>query len=108
MTVTPPDPDYRTRCRDSFARQTVMSTIGATLTHLEPGASEIEMPFSAGYAALTVMEADAAILTIEFKVNLLSPGKGERFIFRGKVIKPGRTILIADGQAFAISNGAEN
>ena len=128
-TFTPPDPDWQTRCRDSFARQTIMATMGAQLTHLEPGASEIEMPFNAaftqqhgflhagtiatvldsacGYAALTVMEADAAILTIEFKVNLLSPGKGERFLFRGKVIKPGRTILIADGQAFAITNGAE-
>ena len=125
----PPDPDWESRCRESFARQTVMSTIGAELAGLEPGASEIVMPHNAaftqqhgflhagtiatvldsacGYAALTVMEADAAILTIEFKVNLLSPGKGERFVFRGKVIKPGRTILVGDAQAFAVTAGEE-
>ena len=46
--------------------------------------------------------ADAAVLTIEFKVNLLAPGKGDRFLFRGAVTKPGRTIIVADGQAYAI------
>ncbi len=129
-TATPTDPDYEARCRASFARQAVMGTLGAELTSITPGAAQIDMPFNAaftqqhgflhagaistaldsacGYAALSVMPADAAVLTIEFKINLLSPGRGERFIFRGQVTKPGRTILVADGQAFAIdADGAE-
>jgi uncharacterized protein (TIGR00369 family) len=115
--------DFEDRVRHSFARQKAMETIGASLTLVEPGTIEIEMPFSAdltqqhgflhagiisaaldsacGYAAYSVMPSDAAVLTIEFKINLLSPGKGERFLFRGSVTKPGRTIIVADGQAFA-------
>lgn len=53
------------------------------------------------------MPADAAVLTIEFKVNLLSPGKGERFLFRGQVTKPGRTIIVADGRAYAYDGEGE-
>ncbi len=118
-----PAGDFETRVRTSFARQTVMATIGAELTRVNPGEVEIEMPYSAdltqqhgflhagiistaldsacGYAAYSVMPADAAVLTIEFKINLLAPGKGERFLFRGQVTKPGRTIIVADGQAYA-------
>ncbi|MCB1467981.1 MAG: PaaI family thioesterase [Rhizobiaceae bacterium] len=119
-----PSIDYEERVRSSFARQAIMRTIGAELTLVTPGIVEIEMPFSAeltqqhgflhagvisaaldsacGYAAFSLMPADAAVLTIEFKVNLLAPGKGERFLFRGSVTKPGRTIVVADGQAYAI------
>ena len=118
-----PDGDYENRVRTSFARQKVMSTIGAELTRVNPGAVEIEMAFApdltqqhgflhagiistaldsaCGYAAYSVMPADSAVLTIEFKINLLAPGKGERFLFRGSVTKPGRTIVVADGQAYA-------
>jgi len=123
------DPDFETRVRASFARQAVMTTIGAELTHVTPGIVEIELPFSealtqqhgflhagilstaldsaCGYAAYTLMPADAAVLTIEFKVNLLSPGRGERFLFRGSVTKPGRTIIVADGQAYAFGADGE-
>ncbi len=119
-----PDTDYEERVRASFARQNAMATIGARLTLVTPGIVEIEMPFSdaltqqhgflhagvisaaldsaCGYAALSIMPASAAVLTIEFKVNLLAPGKGVRFLFRGSVTKPGRTIVVADGQAYAI------
>lgn len=118
-----PDGDYEERVRESFARQEVMRTIGATLTSVTPGIVEIEMEYSpsltqqhgylhagmistaldsaCGYAAYSLMPEDAAVLTIEFKVNLLSPGKGDRFLFRGSVTKPGRTIIVADGQAYA-------
>ena len=50
-----------------------------------------------------MMPFNAAVLTIEFKVNLLAPGKGDRFLFRGNVTKPGRTIIVADGQAYAFA-----
>lgn len=124
-----PDPDYENRVRKSFARQNAMATIGAELTSVTPGIVEIEMPHSealtqqhgylhagilstaldsaCGYAAFSLMPADAAVLTIEFKVNLLAPGKGERFLFRGSVTKPGRTIIVADGQAYAFSADGE-
>lgn len=121
--------DYDQRVRSSFARQKAMETIGAQLTSVTPGTIEIEMPYSAaltqqhgfihagiistaldsacGYAAYSLMPPEAAVLTIEFKLNMLAPGKGERFLFRGNVTKPGRTIIVADGQAYAFSADGE-
>ena len=124
-----PGTDYEERVRASFARQQAMATLKAELTSVTPGIVEIEMPYSAeltqqhgflhagiisaaldsacGYAAFTLMPENAAVLTIEFKVNLLAPGKGERFLFRGSVTKPGRTIVVADGQAYAFAADGE-
>src|SRR5258708_988796 len=59
------------------------------------------------YAGLTLMPADAAVLTIEFKINLLAPAKGQRFRMEGRVIKPGRTIIVTEGRAYAIDEGRE-
>ena len=119
--------DFRARIRESFEKQAVMRTIGAELTLIEPGTIEIELPFdekltqqhgflhagiistalnTAGtYAAYSVLDPDASILTIEFKVNLMSPGRGERFLFRGEIIKPGNNLIVADGRAYALSDG---
>ena len=124
-----PSVDFEERVRISFARQNVMMTMRAELTSVTPGIVEIEMPFSealtqqhgflhagiisaaldsaCGYAAFSLMPENAAVLTIEFKVNLLAPGKGERFLFRGSVTKPGRTIIVADGQAYAFAADGE-
>ncbi len=118
--------DFRDRIRNSFNRQAAMATIGAELTRVEQGTVEIELPFdekltqqhgflhagiisaaldAAGtYAAYSVIDPDASILTIEFKVNLMSPGRGERFLFRGEVTKPGTTIIVSDGRGYAISS----
>ena len=98
MAAFQPDQDFEARVRDSFARQVVMKTIGCELTQVSAGTIEIEMPFNpslvqqhgflhagiistaldsaCGYAAYSLMPADAAVLTIEFKVNMLAPGKG--------------------------------
>ncbi len=122
-------PNFEERVRKSFARQNVMTTIGAELTLVTPGTVEIEMAYSGaltqqhgflhagiistaldsacGYAAFSMMPENAAVLTIEFKVNLLAPGRGERFLFRGSVTKPGRTIVVADGQAYAFAADGE-
>lgn len=122
-----PDSQFRERVRTSFARQKAMRTIGAELTAVEYGAVEIEMPYSdaftqqhgflhagilstaldsaCGFAAFTIMPEDTAVLTIEFKINLMSPGRGERFLFRGEVTKPGSTIIVSDGRAYAIGDG---
>ncbi len=129
MATMQTDPDYEERVRSSFARQAAMETIGAELTSVTPGTIEIEMPYlqaltqqhgflhagiiataldsACGFAAFTLMPPDAAVLTIEFKINMLSPGRGERFLFRGSVTKPGRTIIVADGQAYAYAPDGE-
>ena len=74
---------------------------------LHAGVISTALDAACGYAAYSLMPPHAAVLTIEFKVNLLAPGKGERFLFRGSVTKPGRTIIVADGQAYGIgSDGA--
>ena len=115
------------RIRDSFARQTMMQTLGARIESIAPGKVALTAPIlpgsrqqqgfahaaltfalgdtAAGYAALSVMPEDAAVLTIEFKINLLSPGRGDRFLFRGEVTKPGNTIIVSDGRAYAIADG---
>lgn len=124
-----PPPDYEERVRASFARQQALATIGAELTLVTPGIVEIEMAYDArlaqqhgflhagvistaldsacGCAAFSLMPENTGVLTIEFKVNLLAPGKGERFLFRGSVTKPGRTITVADGQAYAYGADGE-
>jgi uncharacterized protein (TIGR00369 family) len=120
--MKPADPLFAERTRDSFARQPAMATLGATLHSVAPGTVVIAMPHQAaltqqhgflhagmlataldsacGYAAYTLMPADAAVLTIEFKINLLAPARGPLFRFEGQVIKPGRTITVVDGRAF--------
>lgn len=123
MTPTPRDPDYERRVRASFARQTVMDTIGATLARVAPGEVVLELPFRAdlaqqhgflhagvvttvvdsacGYAALTLMEPGAAVLTVEFKVQLLAPAQGRWFRAIGRVVRAGRTLTVVAGEVRA-------
>jgi uncharacterized protein (TIGR00369 family) len=65
------------------------------------------MDSACGYAAFSLMPADAAVLTVEFKTNLLAPAKGDRFLFRGRVLKPGRTLTVCEGQAFAMTGSSQ-
>jgi len=125
------DATYEQRTRDSFSRQNAMQTLGATLESVTPGRVTIAMAHrdsltqqhgfihagmlaaaldsACGYAAFSLMPADAAVLTIEFKINLLAPARGPRFRFEGVVVKPGRTISVVDGRAlqFEADGGAE-
>jgi uncharacterized protein (TIGR00369 family) len=123
------DKDFEARMRASFERQKVMRTLGVTAERVVPGEVEFAMPFSpdftqqhgflhagivatvldsaCGYAAFTLMAPDAAVLTVEFKVNFLAPAKGNSFRFAGKVVKAGRTITVCDAQAFARTGGDE-
>jgi uncharacterized protein (TIGR00369 family) len=125
----PQDPEFAGRVRASFDRQGAMKTIGAELVTVEPGIAVIELPWAepltqqhgflhagmvataldsaCGYAAFSLMPADAAVLTIEYKINLLAPARGERFRMEGAVLKPGRTIFVAEGKAFALEDGRE-
>lgn len=119
--------DTEARVRDSFARQTIMTTIGATVQSVRRGEIEIVLPFSdrilqqhgfihagavatiadsaCGYAALSVMPADAGVLTTEFKIHLLSPAKGERLRAIGRVIRAGKKLVITSGDVFAEEDG---
>lgn len=125
----PRDPSYEIRVRTSFARQRLMATLGAELTRVEPGEVEVELPFredltqqhgflhagvvtavvdsACGYAALTLMPAGAAVLSVEFKVNLLAPAAGERLIARARVIRSGRTLTVVSGDAYMLAAGEE-
>jgi uncharacterized protein (TIGR00369 family) len=125
----PPDPEFESRIRASFAQQGVMKTIGAHLAQVSPGEAHIELPWSkaitqqhgfvhagilstiadnaCGYAAYTLMPADSEVLGVENKINFLAPAKGERFIAIGKVIKAGRTLAVCSGEVWAYDNGRE-
>lgn len=116
---------YAARVRDSFARQSMMATMGADLTTTGPGHLTIQMPFhpgftqqhgflhggavasvldsACGYAALSLMDADSAVLTIEFKINFAAPARGHSFRFAADVIKSGRTVILTEGRATSLA-----
>ncbi len=123
------DVDIAARIRASFAKQGLMKTLGAELGAISPGAVEIillPMPSitqqhgfvhggavgavadtAAGYAALSLAPIGTGVLTTEFKINLVAPAAGDRIIARGRVVKPGRTLTLAQTDVFAESDGKE-
>lgn len=123
------DPAYADRVRDSFGRQRFMMTIGAQLTHIAPGYCEITLPFdeaitqqhgffhggvtgsiadsAAGYAAFSLMPADSSVLTVEYKLNLVAPGRGEALVARADVVRSGRTLTVAQVSVFARTGDEE-
>src|SRR4051812_33983741 len=120
MNLTPRDPDFERRVRASFARQAAMETLGVTMGRVSAGAVELTLPFRAdltqqhgflhagivaavvdsacGYAALSLMEPGVAVLSVEFKVQLLAPAKGAWFRARGQVLRAGRTLSVVTGE----------
>jgi len=120
-------PEIDAKVRASFARQTMMVTLGAELTDLGPGTATITAPIlpgsrqqqdaghaaltfaigdtAAGYAALTLFDPDDEIMTVEMKINLLRPAVGDRLIAEGRVIKPGRRVTVVAAEIFAEANG---
>lgn len=122
-------PEYAQRVAQSFSLQGAMKTLDARLGHLAPGEVDIELDWApsltqqhgflhagmvstaldsaCGYAAFTLMSTDAAVLTIEFKINLLAPARGPRFRMEGRVIKPGRTITVCEGRAYGVDGTQE-
>jgi uncharacterized protein (TIGR00369 family) len=125
----PPDPNFAARVRASFGRQRLMATLGATLEKVEPGAVAIRLPFrddltqqhgflhagaiasvadsACGYAALSMMPADAGVLSIEFKINMLSPAKGDAIVARGEVIRAGKRIMVCRADVYSTQSGDE-
>ena len=118
----PADPQFAVRVRESFARQKAMALIGARLTLVEPGRVAIELPFrddltqqkgfvhggilgmiadtACGYAAFSLMPAGCSLVTVEYKINILSPARGS-LIAHGEVVRPGRTLTVARGEVYA-------
>jgi len=129
MPHEPKDPDFENRVRENFDSQKVMHLIGARLMRVEPGVVEIEidtredltqqngyihagmvttiLDTACGYAAYTLMPVDSGVLSVEFKVNLLAPAKGERVVARAEVKRAGRTLTVCSADAFAIDGEQE-
>jgi len=123
------DPGFESRVRTSFLRQRFMATLGATLERVDPGAVLIALPFSealtqqhgylhagvvaavvdsaCGYAALSLMEPGTGVMSAEFKLNLLAPAAGNRFVALGRVIKAGRTLTVCHGELRAVGDDGE-
>ncbi len=124
-----PDPDFDARVRNNFALQGLMTTLGAKILSVQPGAVEIALlprpDFSqqngfvhagaiasildsaCGYSAVSLMPADVDALTVEFKINLLRPAIGTRMIARGHVVKSGQTLSVCQGECFAETESGE-
>ncbi|MGF1527952.1 MAG: PaaI family thioesterase [Candidatus Competibacterales bacterium] len=120
----PRAPDFRRRVTENFHHQRAMATLGMRLVTVVPGGVELRFDYrldltqqngfihagvittaldsACGYAAFSLMPAEAAVLSVEFKTNLLAPAQGDYFRVFAKVIKPGRTITFAQGEAFAL------
>ncbi|MBD0372039.1 MAG: PaaI family thioesterase [Pyrinomonadaceae bacterium] len=120
---------FEERVRESFNRQTLMKTIGARLLRVAPGEVAIELPFhdgltqqhgylhagivtaiadtACGYAAYTLMPEEADVLSVEYKINLLSPARGEKFIARANVKRAGRNLTVCEAEVFAINDDKE-
>jgi uncharacterized protein (TIGR00369 family) len=123
----PQDENFERRVKESFSKQRMMHTIGAVLSKVLPGRVEISLDFrddltqqhgflhagvvgtladtACGYAAFSLMASDAAVLTVEYKINLLSPAVGESLLAIGMAIKPGRTLTVCSADVFASGNG---
>ncbi len=130
MTIMiPRNPDFETRVRDSFARQPFMEKLGVTLLNVSAGVVDLELNYDAslgqqhgyfhggvigtmadnagGYAAFSLMASEDSILTVEYKINIVAPGKGEKLIARGRVKKPGRTLTISEVDVMIVKDGHE-
>lgn len=123
------NPGYEDLVRSSFSQQGLMALYGAELTRVEPGSVDIEVPFrsdltqqqgffhggvttavldtACGYAALTLMPAGSEVLTVEFKINLFAPARGDKLVARGRVVRSGRTITVCHGDCYAVTHGGE-
>jgi len=127
---TPADPDYVNRVRASFDAQAMMSTLGVSITDLGPGWIDLEsdhhedftqqhgfkhagaiataLDTACGYAAFSLMPADAAVFTVEYKINLLRPVKAERYRASATVVKPGRTLTVCTATATPSNNRTDS
>ena len=129
MDGLPRNPDYEMAVRESFARQTLMSTMGVRIARIAPGEVDLETPHAPafcqqsgylhagataaladsanGYAALTLAPVDTDVLAVEFKINLLAPARGERYIARARIVRGGNTLSVCLTDVLAVDGGQE-
>jgi uncharacterized protein (TIGR00369 family) len=122
----PADTGFEARVRESFSRMGLMAAIGARLTRVAPGEVDIDLPVrddltqqhgyvaagivtaivdtACGYAAMSLMPAGSTVLTVEYKVNFLSPARGERLLAQARVVKRGRTLTVCAGDVYAMDD----
>jgi uncharacterized protein (TIGR00369 family) len=116
------DPNYASRIQESFGRQRAMALIGASLKSVQPGRVEISLPYrddltqqkgfvhggilgmiadtACGYAAFSLMPAGGSLVTVEYKMNILTPARGS-VVAHGSVVRPGRTLTVARAEVYA-------
>lgn len=99
-------PLVRQRVRDSFDRQGLMTHLGARLAHTGPGRSAVA-DSAGGYAALTLLDEESDVLTVEYKINLLAPAAGDHLAAIGTVLKSGRTLTVCQLEVYAVQGGSE-
>jgi uncharacterized protein (TIGR00369 family) len=121
------DADYESRVRRSFDNQPMMRLLGAELLDVQPGEVRVGLPFredltqqhgylhaaavtaiadnACGYAAMTLLASGVEVLSVEFKINLLAPAAGERFVAVGRVLRPGRTLTACAAEVHAERDG---
>lgn len=129
MNFQPQFSEYKSKVQQSFASQKFMDHIGAELIDVQPGYCEIHVPFNdkltqqngffhagvistiadntAGYASLSLMKEHSKVLSVEFKVNLLRPGAGDKLIGKGQVLKYGKTLTVCRSDVYIIKDGIE-
>lgn len=120
---------YRDRVLESFAKQSFLQTMEAEVTHIAPGEVDIRLAkqdglqqqhgffhagvsttladSAAGYAAYSLFAEGDGVLSSEFKINLLNPARGEFLLAKGRVIKPGKTLTICQGDVYSLSSDHE-
>lgn len=123
--MNPANPNFADELRASFAQQSIMKLIGASLSLVQPGVVEITLPYredltqqngylhagmvttiadsACGYAAFSLMSPGSEVLSVEFKMNLLRPAKGDSFLARAEVIKAGKTLSVVRADVFALT-----
>jgi uncharacterized protein (TIGR00369 family) len=121
-----PNPSFAEEIKASFAKQTIMGLIGAELSRVEPGIVEITLPYrpdlaqqhgylhagivttiadsACGYAAYSLMPPNSEVLSVEFKVNLMRPAKGDVFVALAEVVKSGRTLTVVRADVFGLES----
>lgn len=123
------NPDYAARIQRELGAQGVTPLLDIVIDHQEPGRVTLSMPITpkivqqyqvvhggmvtviadsaSGLAGISLLAPEDGVLSIEFKINLLGPGRGERMIARGEVIKTGRTVIVAKADVYCVEQGVE-
>lgn len=127
--MTPGNPDFEQAVREGFARQPFMAYIGARVAAVRPGFVELRVPYreevgqnhgffhggvigsmadvAGGFAGYSLLPPSSSVLTVEYKINIIAPGKGDELVARGQVLRAGRTLIFTDVKVSVVSGGEE-